>query len=78
MTKQHRHQLEIKGYNELLAEHCELVDRVARLEAQLERVEHIAVALSVVRPPSTAAPTDSADSTSEHSPETRPAGEPNR
>jgi hypothetical protein len=32
MTDQHRHQLEIHGYNELLAEHCELVDRVAKIE----------------------------------------------
>jgi len=35
MSDQHRHQLEIKGYNELLAEHCELVDRVAAIEQML-------------------------------------------
>ena len=35
MSDQHRHQLEIKGYNELLAEHCELVDRMAEVEEML-------------------------------------------
>jgi hypothetical protein len=35
MNEQHRHRLEITGYNELLAEHCELVDRVAAIEKLL-------------------------------------------
>ena len=38
MSDQHRHQLEIKGYNELLAEHCELVDRLEAIEALLQRL----------------------------------------
>ena len=36
MSDQHRHQLEIKGYNDLLAEHCEISDRVAALETAFE------------------------------------------
>jgi hypothetical protein len=39
MTDQHRHHLEIAGYNELLAEHCELVDRVATLEQRFATSE---------------------------------------
>jgi hypothetical protein len=35
MTDQHRHHLEIRGYNELLAEHCALTERVAALEARI-------------------------------------------
>jgi hypothetical protein len=35
MTDQHRHHLELSGYNELLAEHCELVDHVAALEQRI-------------------------------------------
>jgi hypothetical protein len=45
MSDQHRHCLERDGYNALLAEHCELVDRVAvlmervgNLEAELRRL----------------------------------------
>lgn len=38
MTDQHRHQLEIRGYNDLLAEHCELVDRLATIEARIEQM----------------------------------------
>lgn len=30
-----RHTLELEGYNALLADHCELTDRVARLEADV-------------------------------------------
>lgn len=38
MSDQHRHELEIRGYNDLLAEHCELVDRVAALTARMEQM----------------------------------------
>lgn len=41
MTDQHRHQLEIRGYNDLLAEHCELVDRLATIEARIAAVEQM-------------------------------------
>jgi len=40
MSDQHRHQLELAGYNALLAEHCELVERMDAqiiLNAALER-----------------------------------------
>jgi hypothetical protein len=37
-SQAHRHQLELAGYNALLAEHCELVDRVAAIEQMLERL----------------------------------------
>jgi hypothetical protein len=33
------HHLRVGGYPELLAEHCELVDRVAQLEARLAQLE---------------------------------------
>lgn len=49
MTEQHRRQLEIKGYNELLAEHCELVDRLADQQASIDalhlRIENLAAKL---------------------------------
>jgi hypothetical protein len=35
MSQQHHHHLEIAGYNALLAEHCELVDRMTKLEEML-------------------------------------------
>lgn len=34
-----RHGLELKGYNALLAEHCELVDRVAAQQQQIEALK---------------------------------------
>lgn len=37
-SQAHRHQLELAGYNALLAEHCELVERVAKIEALIERL----------------------------------------
>jgi hypothetical protein len=37
------HHLEVGGYPELLAEHCELVDRVAALEARIAQLEAGAV-----------------------------------
>ena len=39
MTDQHRHYLELHGYNDLLAEHCELVDRVAALTERIAELE---------------------------------------
>lgn len=33
------HHLRIGGYPELLAEHCELVDRVAQLEQRIAKLE---------------------------------------
>lgn len=49
MSDQHRHELEIRGYNELLAEHCELVDRVAAQQASIAalhlRIENLAAEL---------------------------------
>ena len=33
-----RHDLELNGYNALLADHCELNDRVAAIEALLQRL----------------------------------------
>lgn len=37
------HHLRVGGYPELLAEHCELVDRVAALEARIAQLEAGAV-----------------------------------
>jgi len=38
MSDQHRHTLEIDGYKALLAEHCELVDRLAAVEARIDNM----------------------------------------
>lgn len=49
MSDQHRHHLAIAGYNDLLAEHCELVDRVASqqisIDALTRRIENMAAEL---------------------------------
>jgi hypothetical protein len=47
MTDQHRHRLENAGYNDLLAEHCELVDRVAGPTERLAAVEHMLADLHI-------------------------------
>lgn len=46
------HHLRVGGYPELLAEHCELVDRVAKLEARLAKLEEAhAPGVIVGKPP---------------------------
>lgn len=47
MTNQHRHQLEIRGYNELLAEHCELVDSLAGFEQRLVAIEQMLAGMRI-------------------------------
>jgi hypothetical protein len=47
MSDQHRHTLELRGYNEMLAEHCELVDHVAGFEQRLAAVEQMLADLRI-------------------------------
>jgi hypothetical protein len=47
MSDQHRHQLELAGYNALLAEHCELMDRLAALERRLTILERFWVVQAI-------------------------------
>lgn len=47
-----RHKLEIRGYGELLAEFCELADRVATIEVEVATLRQTVTQLqAIVKPP---------------------------
>jgi hypothetical protein len=47
-----RHKLELRGYGELLAEFCELADRVAAIEVEVAALRQAVTQLqAIVKPP---------------------------